>query len=76
MTVGQMHPVKTQGLKDIIAAFPQSIQNQLVRKLLVFVTPVEGKLNSVQSYLLQDGKVDNQTSVGQQFEQYLYKHRI
>ena len=57
MTVGENHPVKVNGLHDIILAYPDEIQNWIVEKLLVFITPVDGKLSTVQPYHTQEGKV-------------------
>ena len=57
ITVGENHPVKVNGLHDIILAFPEHIQHRIVQKLLVFVTPLDGKLNSLQPLHTQDNKV-------------------
>mmetsp|Transcript_14848 Transcript_14848/g.13426 ORF Transcript_14848/g.13426 Transcript_14848/m.13426 type:complete len:93 (-) Transcript_14848:98-376(-) len=55
-TVAEKHPVKVKGLKRIIAAYSKDIQNNITRKFLIFVTPLHGKLNSIQPYHV-DGKV-------------------
>lgn len=57
MTVGRTHPIKVNGLRDIVLAYPMRIRNALVRKLLVFVTPVHSALNAQQPYHTKDGKV-------------------
>lgn len=57
ITVGEKHPVKVNGLHDIILAYPEFIQQRIEKKLLVFVTPVDGKLNSVQPLHTQQNKV-------------------
>ena len=57
ITVGEEHPVKVNGLHDIILAYPEEIQKRIVEKLLVFLTPADGKLSTVQPYLTQEGKV-------------------
>ncbi len=57
MTVGRNHPIKVNGLRDIVLAYPMQTRNALVGKVLVFVTPVHGALDAQQPYHTQDGKV-------------------
>lgn len=57
ITVGENHPVKVNGLHDIILAYSDFIQQRIIKKLLVFVTPLDGKLNSVQPLHTQQNKV-------------------
>jgi hypothetical protein len=48
VTVGEKHPIKANGLKVIFDSFPENIRKQITRKLIVFVTPLNGKLHSIQ----------------------------
>lgn len=57
ITVGENHPVKVNGLHDIILAYPEFVQQRIIKKLLVFATPLDGKLNSVQPLHTQQNKV-------------------
>jgi hypothetical protein len=57
MTVGAVHPIKVNGLRDIVLAYPMQIRSELVSKVLVFVTPTDGALDGQQPYHTQDGKV-------------------
>lgn len=72
ITVGETHPVKVNGLHDIILAYSEEIRNRIRKKLLVFVTPLDGKLNSVQPLLTQQGKVIREIPpLARGFEQYV-----
>ncbi len=42
ITVRENHHVKVNGLHDIILAYPEFIQQIMMKKLLVFVTPLYG----------------------------------
>lgn len=57
ITVGENHPIKVNGLHDIVLAYPEFIQQRIIKKMLVFVTPLDGKLNSVQPLHTQQNKV-------------------
>jgi hypothetical protein len=41
-TVGKSHPVKVNGLHDILLAFPERVRNKITHKFLVFVIPKHG----------------------------------
>jgi len=79
ITVSERHPIKLGGLRDIIAAFPRTIQEQICAKLLVFVTPLDGKLVSAQPFHTRQNKVagaDELPFFVQGFEQFIYRHSI
>lgn len=77
ITAGERHPVKVNGLNDIISAYPEDIRIKVVRKLLVFITPLDGKLNTVQTLHTQDGKVAQRVPpLVQGFEQFIYRHEV
>jgi hypothetical protein len=57
MTVGKVHPIKVNGLRDIVLAYPMQIRDALVSTVLVFVTPIDGALVGQQPCHTQDGKV-------------------
>ena len=63
MTVGAVHPIKVNGLRDIVLAYPMQIRSELVSKVLVFVTPTDGALDGQQPYHTQDGKVAERFSI-------------
>ena len=54
-TVGASHPVKVNGLHDISLAFPQDVRDRITRRMLVFLTPLHGRINSVQTLINQKG---------------------
>ena len=56
ITVAEKHDVKINGLKEIIAAYPDEIATNIIEKSLVFVTPKYGKLNSFQKYVNRGGE--------------------
>ena len=56
VTVGEKHPVKANGLKEIVRAFPESTRSLIARKVIIFVTPLDGKLNTVQALHSQKRK--------------------
>ena len=49
ITVGESHPVKVNGLDNIVEAFPEGVRKNITDKLLVFVTPNYGTLDKVQA---------------------------
>jgi hypothetical protein len=77
ITVGSVHPVKMNGLHDIVLSYPSAIQDMMIKKLLVFVTPPDGKLNSIQKLITKDGKdALHVPPAVQGFEQCVYRHKI
>ncbi len=77
MTVGETHPVKVNGLHDILLAYPEEIQKRIVEKMLIFVTPLDGKLNSVQPLHTQDNKVaDSIPQLVKGFKQYVCRIKL
>lgn len=79
ITISERHPIKVGGLCDIIAAFPQEVQEQVCAKLLVFVTPIDGKLASAQPFCSRQNKVidsDKLPPSAHGFEQFVYRHSI
>jgi len=76
ITVSDEHPVKVKGLNRIIAAYSKEIQNNITRKFLIFVTPLHGKLNSIQPYHV-DGKVAVHIPKDiKKFEQCTFRYEI
>ena len=77
MTVGDSHPVKVNGLREILLAFPESVRSKITRKYLVFVIPQHGTLNEVQKLVTQkreEAKVVPRIVEG--FQQYVYRHIV
>jgi hypothetical protein len=79
ITVGEKHPVKVNGLKDIYQAFPVEITERIERKVILFVTPLDGKLCTWQPLHNQDDKVIAPAYIpydARNFEQWVYRHAI
>jgi hypothetical protein len=77
MTVSKKHPIKANGLRDIVLAYPLDVQNALSKKLLGFVIPMHGALDSVQPLHTRDGKVIERIPTGVEgFEQYVCEYKI
>jgi hypothetical protein len=75
VTVGKKHPIKANGLKHIVEAFP--LRTRIVRKAIVFVTPAEGELCTVQHIVSQDNKISSRIpEEASNFEQWVYRHKI
>jgi hypothetical protein len=72
--MGMSHPVKANGLHDILFAYSEDVRVQVVSKALVFVLPARGEL------LQQKGEqMEDSSSVPvavRDFKQYMYRHRI
>ena len=71
ITVGKKHPVKTNGLKKIVAAFPPVVQDSITEKILLFVNPKHGQLCSLQPWHTQQDKV---MTMAPGFEQFVCRH--
>ena len=78
ITVAEKHSVKIKGLQNIIAAYSEEIQANIIEKLLVFVTPHHGKLNSCQAYVNRDGKTPKKVISPHvsEFKQYVTKYLL
>ena len=80
MTVAEIHPIKANGLTYIYHAFAESIKNQIVRKIVVFVTPIDGKLWTKQQIHTQGRTVfkrDQDIPIeARNFEQWVYRHFV
>ena len=80
VTVAEMHPIKANGLTYIYHAFTESIRQQINRKIIVFVTPVDGKLRTKQPLHTQGRttfKRDQDIPAEAiNFEQWVYRHRV
>jgi len=57
ITVGEVHPVKENGIRDIIKAYSKLVQDKMTQKLVVFVIPMHGPLCSEQPLHTVDDKV-------------------
>mmetsp|Transcript_19134 Transcript_19134/g.17354 ORF Transcript_19134/g.17354 Transcript_19134/m.17354 type:complete len:124 (+) Transcript_19134:1286-1657(+) len=73
-TVAEKHPVKMNGLEQIIAAF--STKN-IIKKYFIFVTPLCGKRNSIQPYHSKNGEVIKRVpDIIEGFEQCYFRYTI
>jgi hypothetical protein len=80
ITVGTSHPVKANGLHDILLAYIEDVRVQVVSKALVFVLPAHGEFHGRQPlHTLKGKKIDGSSyvpvAVGD-FKQYVYRHVI
>lgn len=78
VTVGETHPINVNGLKNIVQAYPLTVQKALVKKCFVFVTPVHGALQRQQQPLhTQEGAVATHVpSEAQGFQQYVVEYDL
>ena len=78
ITTAASHPVKATGLLRIYEAFPQAVRSKIGRKILVFVTPMEGKLMTLQKFhTLKDDEYIRESDIPAQaseFEQWVYRY--
>jgi hypothetical protein len=77
ITVGMSHPVKANGLHDILLAYSEGVRKHVVNKALVFVIPAHGELQGEQPLHTQKGNQINCLPVAvRDFKQYVYRHQI
>jgi hypothetical protein len=79
VTIAENHPIKSNGLNVIFEAFRDDLKGLIQRKLIVFVTPIDGKLYKIQPIHNQKNQVmdPNQLPLSVRgFEQWVYRHRI
>ena len=77
ITVGKSHPVKVNGLRDILLAYPKVVRNKITSKALVFVTPKYGCIDKKQNLCTQKNTVSsNMPRVVRGFQQFVYRYEI
>lgn len=77
VTVGNSHPVKVNGLHEILMAYPEIIRKKITQKALVFVIPKHGTLDRDQKLQTQKGKeAVRLPTIVEGFKQYVYRHKI
>jgi hypothetical protein len=79
VTVGEQHPVKANGLKCIFQAFRADLKEQILRKVIIFVTPNEGSLCTWQPLHNQNGKVMTSANIpleARNFEQWVCRYHL
>eukprot|EP01031_Cornospumella_fuschlensis_P030373 gene30373-36700_t len=79
ITVGKSHPVKVNGLHDILLAYVNNVRAQVVSKALVFVLPAWGVLDGEQALHTQKEETMDSARVPvavRDFEQFVYRHTI
>ncbi|KAJ1407447.1 hypothetical protein B484DRAFT_423651 [Ochromonadaceae sp. CCMP2298] len=79
ITVGKSHPVKVNGLHDILLAYLQDVREHVVSKALVFVLPANGELDREQALHTQKEEQMDSSRVPvavRDFQQYVYRHTI
>ena len=78
ITTAASHPVKATGLKRLYEAFPQAVRSKIGRKILIFVTPQDGKLRTLQTFhTLKDEEFKRGSDIpapASEFEQWVYRY--
>ena len=79
-TIADAHPISANDLVKIFYAFPESVRKRFHRKIILFITPFHGKLQSLQPLWTVEGKVFQNVSeiptAAQNFEQWLYGYEL
>jgi hypothetical protein len=79
ITVGRSHPVKVNGLHDILLAYVDVVRQRVPQKALVFVLPEHGELDREQALHTQKGEQMDSARVPiavRGFKQYVVRHMI
>jgi hypothetical protein len=79
ITVGKSHPIKANGLNDILLAYQADVKAAVVSKALVFVLPAHGELDKEQALHTQKEEQMDSGRVPmavRDFKQYVYRHTI
>jgi hypothetical protein len=77
ITVGKSHPVKSNGLVRIFNSFLPEIRTKIASKILVFVTPNHGQLNSEQPLVTIAGEENKQPPlIARDFQQCFYRYSL
>ena len=79
ITVGESHPVEANGLNKIVSAFPEELRMRMHNKFLMFVNPVDGKLNKPQPLHTQEEKEMSAAHIptfARNFVQCVYYHKV
>jgi hypothetical protein len=76
ITVAENCPVKAKGLETIVQAFAPEVREKVTRKILCFVTPLGGKLCTVQPYHNDYEIVSENLPAEVKYFQYVLNYRI
>ena len=79
ITIAERHPVKANGLKVIVNAYPEQMKANITRKIILFVIPVDGELRSCQPLHTQNNRVIEDANLppeAKKFEQWAYRRVI
>jgi hypothetical protein len=79
VTVAASHPVKANGLVDIVDAFPEALQSNIKKKALLFVKDAHGTFDKEQAIVNQARKVMAPMNIPikiRDFEQYVCSYLI
>ena len=79
VTTAHKHPVKVNGLKTIVSAFPEELRKLIKRKVILFVTPIDGHITTMQPLHSKENKVIKAMNIPKEakdFEQWLYRHSV
>ena len=77
ITVSSSHPIKANGLKKIYNSFERNIRENIISKIVVFVTPIDGPLNTKQPIMKGQNIADESLSkFSSDFRQGVFKYRL
>jgi hypothetical protein len=79
VTVAASHPIRANGLVDILGAFPEALRSNISKKALLFIKDAHGTFDKEQAILNKSGLVMAPPNIRveiRDFEQYVCSYRI
>jgi hypothetical protein len=77
ITVSSSHPIEANGLKKIYNSFERNIRENIISKIVMFVTPIDGPLNTKQPIVKGKNNPDESLSkFSSDFRQGVFKYRL
>jgi len=79
ITVAKMHPVKFHGLEEIYNSFNQEVQNRVGNVILLFVTPINGRLASKQNLTTKENTSRQEQTIPialRNIRQYVHEYEL
>lgn len=77
ITVGKEHPIKVNGLHDILLAYSQNIRRKIKHKAIVFIIPKHGVLDQEQTLTTKKERpITNIPNIAQGFKQYVFRYEL
>ena len=76
ITIAHKHPMEVNGLKTIYSSFSEEVRLAIERKIIIFVTPIGGKLTALQA-LHTEKNLDVEGNISPEednFEQWILRY--